>query len=192
MGSCRIICIYLAVHNIFLFFNTRIFLSCLVAKMVSLFLWVTQDLTLFCLHLSRCGHLDGDPKEVSPVFTQFIECVWQLMQQFPCTFEFNEHFLLEIHDHVYSCQFGNFLGTCHKDREDLKWVGILWSQQSKSHFKCQEKGHVVCLFLLYCKSVKGNVCTDNFFSVRKNCRWIISAVVRCCILEYSNNLQIQL
>lgn len=68
----------------------------------------------------RCGHLDGDPKEVSPVFTQFIECVWQLMQQFPCTFEFNEHFLLEIHDHVYSCQFGNFLGTCHKEREDLK------------------------------------------------------------------------
>ncbi|XP_074910382.1 phosphatidylinositol-3,5-bisphosphate 3-phosphatase MTMR8 isoform X2 [Buteo buteo] len=68
----------------------------------------------------RCGHLDGDPKEVSPVFTQFIECVWQLMQQFPCTFEFNERFLLEIHDHVYSCQFGNFLGICHKEREDLK------------------------------------------------------------------------
>ncbi|XP_065499536.1 myotubularin-related protein 8 isoform X1 [Caloenas nicobarica] len=68
----------------------------------------------------RCGHLYGDPKEVSPVFTQFVECVWQLMQQFPCTFEFNERFLLEIHDHVYSCQFGNFLGTCHKEREDLK------------------------------------------------------------------------
>ncbi|NWR38716.1 MTMR8 protein, partial [Tachuris rubrigastra] len=68
----------------------------------------------------RCGHLDGDPKEVSPVFTQFVECVWQLMQQFPCSFEFNERFLLEIHDHVYSCQFGNFLGTCHKEREDLK------------------------------------------------------------------------
>ncbi|KAF4800186.1 Myotubularin-related protein 8 [Turdus rufiventris] len=67
----------------------------------------------------RCGHLDGDPKEVSPVFTQFVECVWQLMQQFPCSFEFSERFLLEIHDHVYSCQFGNFLGTCHKDREEL-------------------------------------------------------------------------
>ncbi|XP_057242623.1 myotubularin-related protein 8 [Malurus melanocephalus] len=68
----------------------------------------------------RCGHLDGDPKEVSPVFTQFVECVWQLMQQFPCSFEFNERFLLEIHDHVYSCQFGNFLGTCHKEREELR------------------------------------------------------------------------
>nr|XP_032604298.2 myotubularin-related protein 8 isoform X2 [Taeniopygia guttata] len=68
----------------------------------------------------RCGHLDGDPKEVSPVFTQFVECVWQLMQQFPCSFEFSERFLLEIHDHVYSCQFGNFLGTCHKEREELR------------------------------------------------------------------------
>ncbi|XP_037764188.1 myotubularin-related protein 8 isoform X6 [Chelonia mydas] len=68
----------------------------------------------------RCGHLDGDAKEVSPVFTQFAECVWQLMQQFPCAFEFNERFLLEIHDHVYSCQFGNFLGTCHREREALK------------------------------------------------------------------------
>ncbi|XP_015666239.1 myotubularin-related protein 8 [Protobothrops mucrosquamatus] len=68
----------------------------------------------------RCGHLEGDPKEVSPIFTQFLECTWQLMQQFPCAFGFNERLLLEIHDHVYSCQFGNFLGTCQKDREDLK------------------------------------------------------------------------
>lgn len=37
MGSCRIKCVFLAVHNIFLFFTTRIFLSCLVAKVVSLF-----------------------------------------------------------------------------------------------------------------------------------------------------------
>ncbi|XP_073920202.1 phosphatidylinositol-3,5-bisphosphate 3-phosphatase MTMR8 isoform X6 [Castor canadensis] len=68
----------------------------------------------------RCGHLDGDSKEVSPIFTQFLDCIWQLMQQFPCAFEFNEKFLLEIHDHIFSCQFGNFLGNCQKDREDLR------------------------------------------------------------------------
>ncbi|XP_006632878.1 myotubularin-related protein 8 [Lepisosteus oculatus] len=68
----------------------------------------------------RCAHLEGDPKEVSPVFTQFIECLWQLMEQFPCAFEFNERYLIEIHDHVYSCQFGNFIGNCQKEREDLK------------------------------------------------------------------------
>ncbi|XP_069323525.1 phosphatidylinositol-3,5-bisphosphate 3-phosphatase MTMR6 [Eulemur rufifrons] len=68
----------------------------------------------------RCGHLDGDPKEVSPVFTQFLECVWHLMEQFPQAFEFNEEFLLQIHEHIHSCQFGNFLGNCQKEREELK------------------------------------------------------------------------
>ncbi|XP_068936360.1 myotubularin-related protein 6 [Petaurus breviceps papuanus] len=68
----------------------------------------------------RCGHLDGDPKEVSPVFTQFLECVWHLTEQFPQAFEYNEAFLLQIHEHVHSCQFGNFLGNCQKEREDLK------------------------------------------------------------------------
>ncbi|XP_072467848.1 phosphatidylinositol-3,5-bisphosphate 3-phosphatase MTMR6 isoform X4 [Notamacropus eugenii] len=68
----------------------------------------------------RCGHLDGDPKEISPVFTQFLECVWHLTEQFPQAFEYNEAFLLQIHEHVHSCQFGNFLGNCQKEREDLK------------------------------------------------------------------------
>ncbi|KAM4819097.1 phosphatidylinositol-3,5-bisphosphate 3-phosphatase MTMR8 isoform 2-T2 [Thomomys bottae] len=68
----------------------------------------------------RCGHMEGDAREVSPVFTQFLDCVWQLMEQFPCAFEFNENFLLEIHDHIFSCQFGNFLGNCPKEREELR------------------------------------------------------------------------
>uniref|UniRef100_A0A8C9TTH7 Myotubularin related protein 8 n=1 Tax=Scleropages formosus TaxID=113540 RepID=A0A8C9TTH7_SCLFO len=68
----------------------------------------------------RCGHLEGDPKEVSPIFTQFIECLWHLMEQFPCAFEFNERYLLEIHDHVYACQFGNFIGNCQKERVEMK------------------------------------------------------------------------
>ncbi|XP_068840352.1 myotubularin-related protein 6 isoform X6 [Capricornis sumatraensis] len=68
----------------------------------------------------RCGHLDGDPKEVSPVFTQFLECVWHLTEQFPQAFEFNEAFLLQIHEHIHSCQFGNFIGNCQKEREELK------------------------------------------------------------------------
>ncbi|XP_035231649.1 myotubularin-related protein 6-like [Stegodyphus dumicola] len=68
----------------------------------------------------RCGLVQGDPKEVAPVFTQFIDAVWQLTQQFPSSFQFNERFLLTIHDHVYSCQFGTFIGNCEKDRVDLR------------------------------------------------------------------------
>ncbi|XP_056628589.1 myotubularin-related protein 7b isoform X1 [Triplophysa dalaica] len=68
----------------------------------------------------RYAHLDGDPKEVSPVMDQFLECVWQLMQQFPCAFEFNERFLIQLHTHIFSCQYGNFIGNCQKERKDLK------------------------------------------------------------------------
>lgn len=64
----------------------------------------------------------GDPKEVSPVFTQFVDCTWQLAQHFPATFQFNERFLLTLHDHVQSCQFGTFIGNCEKDRIDLRYV----------------------------------------------------------------------
>ncbi|XP_052401413.1 myotubularin-related protein 7 isoform X1 [Carassius gibelio] len=68
----------------------------------------------------RYAHLDGDPKEVSPVMDQFLECMWQLMQQFPCAFEFNERFLIQLHTHIYSCQYGNFIGNCQKERRDLR------------------------------------------------------------------------
>ncbi|XP_077000494.1 phosphatidylinositol-3-phosphate phosphatase MTMR7 [Tamandua tetradactyla] len=68
----------------------------------------------------RYGNLDGDPKEISPVIDQFIECVWQLMEQFPCAFEFNERFLIHIQHHIYSCQFGNFLCNSQKERQELK------------------------------------------------------------------------
>ncbi|XP_074848949.1 phosphatidylinositol-3-phosphate phosphatase MTMR7 isoform X2 [Carettochelys insculpta] len=68
----------------------------------------------------RYGNLDGDPKEISPVIDQFIECVWQLMEQFPCAFEFNERFLIHIQHHIYSCQFGNFLCNSQKERRELR------------------------------------------------------------------------
>lgn len=68
----------------------------------------------------RCGYLQTDPREKSPVFTQFLDCAWQLMQQRSDAFEFNERFLLVLHDHVHSCQYGTFIGNCEKDRVDLR------------------------------------------------------------------------
>ncbi|XP_077434130.1 myotubularin-related protein 7a isoform X3 [Vanacampus margaritifer] len=68
----------------------------------------------------RCNHLNGDSKEVSPVIDQFLECVWQLMEQFPCAFEFNERFLITIHSHIYSCQYGNFIGNNQRERIELR------------------------------------------------------------------------
>ncbi|RKP21414.1 phosphatases II, partial [Rozella allomycis CSF55] len=71
--------------------------------------------------LDRCGHLSKHPKshhykECSPVFHQFLECTWQIMQQNPTHFEFNERFLVDVFEGLYSCQFGNFLLNCEHDR----------------------------------------------------------------------------
>ncbi|KAF1384304.1 hypothetical protein PFLUV_G00116950 [Perca fluviatilis] len=78
----------------------------------------------------RCNHLVGDPKEVSPIIDQFLECVWQLMEQFPCAFEFNARFLITIHSHIYSCQYGNFIGNNQRERIELglrERTHSLWS-----------------------------------------------------------------
>lgn len=63
------------------------------------------------LLLQRIGHGDEHHSDAdrSPVFLQFIDCVWQITRQFPNAFEFNEHFLITILDHLYSCRFGTFL-----------------------------------------------------------------------------------
>ncbi|KAG0015794.1 hypothetical protein BGZ80_009628 [Entomortierella chlamydospora] len=94
--------------------------------------------------MDRCGHLSNDKnfvalsatnaaantfanvqskfynnkhiRETSPVFQQFLDCVFQIMQQNPTRFEFNEYFLTQLHYHVYSCQFGNFLFNCERER----------------------------------------------------------------------------
>lgn len=79
-----------------------------------------HDYTLSVYYLYfRYSHLDGEAKEVSPVIDQFLECVWQLMQQFPCSFEYNEKFLISIHNHVYSCHYGNFIGNSQMERRHL-------------------------------------------------------------------------
>ncbi|GFR98384.1 myotubularin-related protein 9 [Elysia marginata] len=56
-------------------------------------------------------------RQESPVFLLFIDCVWQIWQQFPCSFEFSEKFLLTLFQHSYSSQFGTFL--CNNERERL-------------------------------------------------------------------------
>ncbi|XP_036403440.1 myotubularin-related protein 1a isoform X2 [Megalops cyprinoides] len=67
---------------------------------------------------ARVGHGDENHanSERSPLFVQFIDCVWQMMRQFPAAFEFNELFLITILDHLYSCLFGTFLYNSEQER----------------------------------------------------------------------------
>ena len=50
------------------------------------------------------------------MFLLFLDCVWQLLQQFPSVFEFSESYLLRLHDLVHCCCYGNFLFDSAKRR----------------------------------------------------------------------------
>eukprot|EP01117_Protostelium_nocturnum_P010341 TRINITY_DN3718_c0_g1_i1.p1 TRINITY_DN3718_c0_g1~~TRINITY_DN3718_c0_g1_i1.p1 ORF type:complete len:928 (-),score=275.03 TRINITY_DN3718_c0_g1_i1:85-2868(-) len=58
--------------------------------------------------------------ERSPIFLQFIDATWQIMQQFPSCFEFTEELLIVILEHCFSGRFGTFLLDSVKDREEHK------------------------------------------------------------------------
>ena len=58
--------------------------------------------------------------ELSPVFHQYLDCVYQLMYQYPTRFEFNERFLRRLLYHLYSCQYGTFLFDNEKERVEAR------------------------------------------------------------------------
>lgn len=75
----------------------------------------------------RIGHGDNHHSDAdrSPVFLQFIDCVWQISKQFPHALEFTEYFLITVLDHLYSCRFGTFLYNTERERSqngELGWV----------------------------------------------------------------------
>lgn len=50
---------------------------------------------------------NGDDK--SPIFLQFLDCVSQLLYQYPTDFEFNYRYLQDLADFAHTNLFGNFL-----------------------------------------------------------------------------------
>ena len=81
----------------------------------------------FC---DRLGWRDagwGDD-ERSPVFHQFLDCVYQCVRQNPNIFEFNDELLLFLANHVLSGWFGNVFANCEKDRIELKRTSLsIWT-----------------------------------------------------------------
>uniref|UniRef100_A0AAQ5ZY01 Phosphatidylinositol-3,5-bisphosphate 3-phosphatase n=1 Tax=Amphiprion ocellaris TaxID=80972 RepID=A0AAQ5ZY01_AMPOC len=79
---------------------------------------VEKEWISFGHKFSRVGHGDENHanSERSPLFIQFIDCVWQMSRQFPAAFEFNELFLITVLDHLYSCLFGTFLYNSEQER----------------------------------------------------------------------------
>lgn len=60
---------------------------------------------------AQSAYSNGKPRSEAPVFLLFLDCVWQILRQFPCSFQFNENFLIMLFEHTYASQFGTFLGN---------------------------------------------------------------------------------
>ncbi|XP_014113141.1 PREDICTED: myotubularin-related protein 9 isoform X2 [Pseudopodoces humilis] len=65
---------------------------------------------------AQSAYSNSKQKWEAPVFLLFLECVWQIHRQFPCSFEFNEQFLIMLFEHAYASQFGTFLGNNENER----------------------------------------------------------------------------
>lgn len=57
----------------------------------------------------------GGSSERSPIFHQFLDCVFQIHRQNPTKFEFNSRLLKRLFYHSNSCQYGTFL--CNSEKE---------------------------------------------------------------------------
>lgn len=66
----------------------------------------------------RMGHVFSVNSEKSPIFLLFLDCVWQLLQQFPENFEYSETFLTTIWDSVFLPIFDTFQFNCEYDRHN--------------------------------------------------------------------------
>ena len=58
----------------------------------------------------------SEQKEVSPIFVQWLDAVWQVTRQFPTAFEFSEALLVLLGRAVYSNRFRNFAFDCEAER----------------------------------------------------------------------------
>lgn len=84
----------------------------------------------------RLGHvINNDTSEQSPLLLLFLDCTWQLLQQFPEEFEFSETFLTTLWDSAFLPIFDTFLFNSEHDRQvALRKVGFKFIILIKTHF----------------------------------------------------------
>lgn len=57
--------------------------------------------------------------DFSPIFVLFLDCLYQILLQFPDEFEYTEEYLLFLADANLQGVYGEFLCNCEKDRNDV-------------------------------------------------------------------------
>ncbi|XP_059049210.1 myotubularin-related protein 9 [Achroia grisella] len=63
------------------------------------------------------SHQSHHSSRTAPTFPLFLDCVRQFLEQFPCSFEYRQSFLITLFEHSYASQFGTFLCDNEQERE---------------------------------------------------------------------------
>ncbi|XP_026323866.1 myotubularin-related protein 9 [Hyposmocoma kahamanoa] len=78
----------------------------------------------------RCSVYGTSQPRAAPTFPLFLDCVRQFLEQFPCSFEYRQSFLITLFEHSYASQFGTFLCDSDQERESrdvYKQTTSIWS-----------------------------------------------------------------
>lgn len=97
-----------------------------------------------------------DPNERCPVFIQWLDCVHNIMAQYPCAFEFSKSYLVKLAQHTYSNIFGTFLCNSGAERKRTGistatfsvWKHLSASVECKNHLYSSQQDNVIIIFIL--------------------------------------------
>lgn len=84
---------------------------------------VHKDWVAFGHNFTRRSGLDQHghtSTERAPIFVQWLDCVHQILRQFPSRFEFGEALLLFLAQHATSGWTGDFLYDCERERTEAR------------------------------------------------------------------------
>ncbi|XP_050442750.1 myotubularin-related protein 3 [Adelges cooleyi] len=92
-----------------------------------------------------------DPNERCPVFIQWLDCVHNLMAQYPCAFEFSKSYLVKLAQHTYSNLFGTFLCNSGAERKRIGigtatfsvWKHLAASPECKNHLYSSHQHNIL-------------------------------------------------
>lgn len=97
--------------------------------------WLQAGHPFFSRHKQSCYTPSQNRQKTSgATFALFLDCVYQIFNQFPCSFEYDSNFLVTLFEHSYFSQYGSFLCDSEKQRMELKVFArttSLWSHLNR-------------------------------------------------------------
>jgi myotubularin-related protein 9 len=102
--------------------------------------WIQGGYPFGTRHSQSCYSSNQNRLKTSgATFVLFLDCVYQLFQQFPLSFEFDPHFLIILFEHSYFSQYGTFIVDNECERQELMTftkTTSLWSHINRPGMYC--------------------------------------------------------